>query len=966
LNIVRTNKIYESTAPITEVGGSFSDLSLWVFWRENQVLMTKALHKSMVTDINGMYQGSLSSGRWTGAVEFSTVPEDSSPALLIIDGEVSFCVWARNGKLYIAPQRISKYIRAADCALTTKLDSGAFTIDMVNKDGVFTKGECADLFENEKSVGLEIGYNGEYVRIATSQSDSSDANKSRSGSTISVTTKNKFYDLLQMTMTKNYPRKFTVGAKTTVLEDYALSDTLAAKDTTGYIAEVRIDAPNGMRWVPGSVSIANLTEGVTASDVYGQTEFFAFVRLTNTTDAAIDPVFDVLAQDNTSSGRRVGKTETVTGESKTLSGTTAVRLTNKSIDGSKVINVSVVFGDIAYTNGPDYTLAVDSEGYTTIARTAASDDGEGSTIPDGSTVTVGYTYISTFSFTLSFSNAKTAQDFAYLYPYSQPESYQVVVTEVRGRTGNIFNRHWTDKTDNYYATYRPYHLFYTTATNGAGIQIILNQKAYLTVTFEIWARPMETEQVFGEYMTVKEIFADLVKRAAYKDIMFYEYDDDDAKLEEGQFTSLDDNGKDLFFAIEEGFDVDTLRIENTGTADVNITILEAGYILDNDGSSNWGVKVAVTRAYYSLLEVSYSFQIWGQYTERKDFLPPLVLEMDDLADTELTAPLQLIDVTIEEALRKLLQICFYDGNPYKIFAGARGQIRVVPYKADRLDNIKHTFRVRNVAEIAKTRQIPLVIDRAEIKGSISSLKLVEGEIELAHNQSSKIVAKKYHNSNDYNIYFDKFYVPSSYEFRNIRRTRRGYLSFAKKTPSMVTVRAHNKTSYNKHSVWFWFEIWAKPITGATYQEQYIYKTNPNIGGRYTYTKADVENELITNATTAEQVADNLITESCQDYLYLQPDSCPAHPGLEQVDTVKTTFDDMGDDQKGIIKEIDFKFDGQKPAKLTMDVKIAPRVPFAAGFGAENLAFLDDDSLDEDYEIGEETDDARTLYNLLFG
>jgi hypothetical protein len=163
-----------------------------------------------------------------------------------------------------------------------------------------------------------------------------------------------------------------------------------------------------------------------------------------------------------------------------------------------------------------------------------------------------------------------------------------------------------------------------------------------------------------------------------------------------------------------------------------------------------------------------------------------------------------------------------------------------------------------------------------------------------------------------------------------------------------------------------FEVWAKPISAANYQEDYVYKTNPNVGGRFTYTKADVENELITNRIIAEQVADNLITESCQDYLYLQPGSCPAHPGLEQVDTVKTTFEDMGDDQKGIIQEIDFKFDGSKPAKLTMNVKIAPRVPFAAGFGAENLAFLDDDSLDEDYEIGEETDDARVLYNLLFG
>jgi hypothetical protein len=93
--------IYSSDVTINEVGGSFSDLSLWAFWRESGALKTKYLPKANVVDPNGTYLGSLYEGTWIDIAELTDSPTiDKSPALLTLDGKVSFLVWERNGELY--------------------------------------------------------------------------------------------------------------------------------------------------------------------------------------------------------------------------------------------------------------------------------------------------------------------------------------------------------------------------------------------------------------------------------------------------------------------------------------------------------------------------------------------------------------------------------------------------------------------------------------------------------------------------------------------------------------------------------------------------------------------------------------------------------------------------------------------------------------------------------------------------
>jgi hypothetical protein len=101
LNIVKTTKIYESDVAISEVGGSFSDLSLWVFWRESGVFKTKYLPKANVIDSGGAYLGSLYEGTWIDIAELTDAPTtDKSPAIITNDGKLSFLAWERNGELY--------------------------------------------------------------------------------------------------------------------------------------------------------------------------------------------------------------------------------------------------------------------------------------------------------------------------------------------------------------------------------------------------------------------------------------------------------------------------------------------------------------------------------------------------------------------------------------------------------------------------------------------------------------------------------------------------------------------------------------------------------------------------------------------------------------------------------------------------------------------------------------------------
>lgn len=108
--------------------------------------------------------------------------------------------------------------------------------------------------------------------------------------------------------------------------------------------------------------------------------------------------FDMLETDMTMLSTFMGGLDTltpvaaspvaVTEEEHVLTGTTAVRLTNKEGDGTEVSSIVVVdASDNAATRNTDYVIAVDSAGYTTIARVAGS-----TVITDGDTAKVAYSY----------------------------------------------------------------------------------------------------------------------------------------------------------------------------------------------------------------------------------------------------------------------------------------------------------------------------------------------------------------------------------------------------------------------------------------------------------------------------------------------------------------------------------------------------------------------------------------------
>lgn len=82
-----------------------------------------------------------------------------------------------------------------------------------------------------------------------------------------------------------------------------------------------------------------------------------------------------------------GSQQTVTNEEHTLKGTTFIRLDHRMSDGNAVTINSVKKDDSAAVEGTDYVVAIDSDGYTCIARKSGS-----SVITDSSVVQVSYEY----------------------------------------------------------------------------------------------------------------------------------------------------------------------------------------------------------------------------------------------------------------------------------------------------------------------------------------------------------------------------------------------------------------------------------------------------------------------------------------------------------------------------------------------------------------------------------------------
>jgi hypothetical protein len=108
LNIVKTTKIYESAAAISEVGGSFSDLSLWAFWKESGVIKTKVIFKDQVLDTNGFYVGSLTDIEWSEVETLSNNTDDHYPSLYMTGDDSGILLWGRSGELLIMPDVVLK------------------------------------------------------------------------------------------------------------------------------------------------------------------------------------------------------------------------------------------------------------------------------------------------------------------------------------------------------------------------------------------------------------------------------------------------------------------------------------------------------------------------------------------------------------------------------------------------------------------------------------------------------------------------------------------------------------------------------------------------------------------------------------------------------------------------------------------------------------------------------------------
>ena len=98
-----------------------------------------------------------------------------------------------------------------------------------------------------------------------------------------------------------------------------------------------------------------------------------------------------------------GSATPVSAETHTLTDTNFVRLAHKNGDGTEVSSIVVTDADDgAAVRNTDYIIAVDEEGYTCIARVAAS-----TVITDGDSVKVGYSYTPYAATTLSTGGKNT-------------------------------------------------------------------------------------------------------------------------------------------------------------------------------------------------------------------------------------------------------------------------------------------------------------------------------------------------------------------------------------------------------------------------------------------------------------------------------------------------------------------------------------------------------------------------------
>jgi len=859
MRIAKDVQVYGSFIPISNVGGDFSDLSLFVFWEQSGITYSRTKFKNYVIDNNGIYRGSINSGRWSGITQFLT--DGKNPSIKMQNGKPALVLWEKDGKLYAAPSTLMDEIISVQTTIKADLESD-FAVELANDDK-FTAEDTpyAEMFSNEKTVAIEMGYGDELYRMATCQIESVNASRDNNGGMLMVNARNKYTDLLSLPMTKVFGPKYPAKPKEIVINGFQVDKPIPPRQ----VVEVRIDAPAPVRWYPESMELTNIvvTGGspgqVTISRVYGQTEIMGFVLVANQSDSDVTVSFDVLAATNT--------------------------------DAASV----ATSGELTIKGGTN-----------------------------------------------------TAESVLLFADEWEPRSLQIRITGVSGggTDGSL---------ETYKEKYAPVHVLFSPSVNGTGMQVLLT-KAHatsdLTITYEIWARQYKDK--LAKYWSAADVIRDIVKLATYKDLKIGEHR---GKLDAGQFSQT------IFIAMEESIDPETVRVENSGTDDVQISLIAAGYIPHDDGGKAWGVRVAVTRTMPTGLEQDYSFQIWGQFIGRTDFFYPLDLVMPELPDTVFDRTLRIVNQSIEDALNKVLQISFAnDRAKFKMMFGGNGELIIRPY---RLEAPVDTFTAANMASISKQTGTPQIYDRVQIKGAMTPSYLVTTKKVLLHDQSGEPLAgPKWKSDIYFDFKFDQEIRPESLELEIIW-LKKATLTIHKRSTSGCTLRMHNTSRGDYRTPKAQFKLWGVPLTSVVYQEDYVYKTVPGVGGKYRNPTAVVENEMIMSLQMADLVGSSIIIESANGANVWKPGEMPFNPAVEPLDTVMGEFTELDVNARGIVEEMDVTYDTSGTPELYMNLSIKPYDHIAAGFIFASLWMDADDSLSTNYELRAKAN-VKTLLNLLFG
>lgn len=897
IKIAKTTILDDSPSrSITEITGCYSDQTLIVIAKVNNRLSMQALFKHEMIDANGIYQGSLHPGRWSPETVFTDNRDDSSPTMVMSGGEPLLLLWDRNGQLYTAPSTIREGISSSQVQ-----SDGSFNVALANPGGKYTRNssEQAGLFANEKLAAIYMGYDGDLVRMATGQFDSSKGVKAPDSATFTPNYKNKYADLIGLQMSKRYSAIYPTGPKSTMVTGFSPSKPIPA----GKVVEVKINAPALHRWYPGSPAVESVTgagsENLIIIGPYGASETFCFLRIGNAGDTDVTPSINIKAVD-------------------------CSNLATKVSSGRSLAILA------------DHSQAFDY-----------------------------------YTFDESVSEDKKIR--------VVPTSYQINITAISGSGPVTWD---SQKITILNSVYYYQVVVFDPAANGVGVQILLFDATGavktisngMTITFDIYGREyvsingVKVKPPFGRFWSAREVLLDIAKIASRKELMLVSSDDvideDRLKLRAGEYSTS------LFLSIEEKFDLETLRVVNTGTTELQMDIVDAGYIYNDvaEPEQEWGIRIAVTRCVSSMSEKKFTFQVWGQFVGRTDFIYPLSIDIPDSLTSNFDGELMIEDQTIEDAINKVLQVSFdQEDAQHELVVNANGHYRLCPYRIT--SDTVATLRVNNIGEITKTIESPMIIDRIRVKGKIYDSLVVTGEPECMYENEETLTCPETQRYRQIVVEFDEPVEAKSIEIRNLEINSAAKVWILEKNINFCIINLHNTTDndLNKRTPKIYhIEIWARPLNMVTYQEDYVGKTPINVSGKYSYTEAEVENELITSRALADAVSTYEVIKSANKQLYYEPADCPANPAIQKGDTVLIVEAETGADQKGIVDDATFTFDtsGDGP-ELTMNLKAIPFDRFRTGKFSSHIWVDSHHHIDSDAHIDSRSDISVWL-NVLFG